>query len=219
MGSAAIKGVVQRYITAPREEGFAVLSVTLPNGSSARICGRGLAGLATGQDVEAVGSWTTHQKWGKQFAATRIRIVAPETSVGMARWLSETAVPGLPARLAAMLVEAFGADVGNHVISGDPLARTVLGDWFETASRALLAQKAEEALGPQLAEIGVGPEVRERIFLEYGVKASERITRDPYQMVHEIEGFSFAAADRIAKATGPQLLSRARLVAAARDAL
>lgn len=219
MNGNAIKAVVERYISQPGEGGFAVLSVRLPGGAKTRICGRGLAGLAAGQTIEVTGAWTTHQRWGKQFRANDVRVVAISGEEGVSRWLAEAGLPGVDEAEADRLVGILGKDAPARIVTGDEAARTALGDRFDSVRAVLSERHAEMAIGPRLAANDIGPELRARIFRTYGLQSADRIARDPYALVDDVEGMTFAVVDRLAQATGMALLSRARLTAAAVDAL
>lgn len=218
MKAAALKGMVERYITQPRDDGFAIISIALPSGGRAKICGKGLGGLSSGQNVEFEGSWTTHQKWGRQFRADSIRVMIPEEGSGLKRWIVETGIPGVSEEMAHTLVDTLGSDTVSLVAVGDPRARAILGSRFEEAQRLMIMHKAESAFGPLLAEYDIGPALREKVFHAYGLQTARQIETDPYRLV-DIEGISFAAAERIAQATGVAGLARPRLIAAAIDAL
>lgn len=218
MSATALRGTVERYISQPREEGFAILSITLPSGTRVKVCGKGLAGLADGQAVEFRGQWTTHQRWGRQFRASDVRVEIPDDLAGLKRWLVDVGIPGVPSETAHDLVDRLGKDVVALIVVGDDRARGILGSRFDEARRVMTMHKAEAAFGPLLAEHDIGPELRRRIFHTYGLQTARQIEQDPYRLV-DINGVSFATADRIAKATGVAGLSRTRLIAAAVDAL
>lgn len=218
MGAQALKGTIDRYISPPREEGFAVLSVSLPGGTRARICGKGLAGLAAGQSFEATGQWTTHQKWGKQFRTADLHVVIPDVGAGLRRWLVDIAGDVIDAATADRLVDALGDDTVGCIATADDRARAILGADLPEAQRIMVRHKAEAAFGPQLAASKIDRETRERIFERYGLQTARQISEDPYLLV-DIEGISYADADRIANATGLRQIGRSRLVAAAIDAL
>jgi len=218
MSMQALSGTIDRYISEPRDEGFAVLSITLPGGARARVCGKGLGGLTRGQTVEATGQWTTHQKWGRQFRANDLKIVVPDTSEGLRAWLFEVGIPGVGEPLADRLVTRFGVDVVASIAAGEPDAREMLGARFAEAQRLMVQHKAEAAFGPVLTASRIDREMRSRIFERYGLQTAKQIEEDPFRLV-DIEGISYADADRIANATGLRKIGRSRLVAAAIDAL
>lgn len=219
MSATAIKGCIDRYISQPREEGYAILSITLPTGGRVKICGKNLAGLSSGQNVEVTGRWSNHARFGKQFVAQDIRTIVPEDGEALVAWLIETGVPGIGEDVARQLVATFGERTIEHIAVGDARATTLLGPLFHEAQRVMLTNRAEAAFGPLLAGHDIGPTLREKIFQQYGLSTAKCIDEDPYRMVGDVEGVTFAVADRIAKATGVNLLSRSRLVAATIDAL
>ena len=219
MAENALKAIVERYISQPGDRGFAVLSVSLPGGTRTRICGNGLAGLAAGQTIEVTGSWTTHQKWGRQFRAKGMKILTTADEAGLRRWLTETGMPGVGGPAADKLVDELGMEAIQLIVTGDQRARDILGARFDDARTHLEMHQSEIAIGPRMAANDIGPELRDRIFRTYGIQTAERISRDPYRLVDDVEGMTFAVVDRFAKATGMGLVSRSRLVAAALDAL
>ncbi len=215
----ALKGTVDRYISQPKNDGFAVVAIKTPDGKSIRICGRGMGDLVSGQNVEVEGQWTTHPRWGKQFRANNIMAMVPEAGLGLRRWLVQVGIPGVGEVTASKLVAMFGSETISRIAGGDPMARELLGKRFEEAQKLMLERKAEEAFGPLLAEYDIGPELRRKIFEKYGLQTAKTIEENPYKLIADVEGIAFSTADRIAKATGVEQLSRTRLVAAAIDSL
>lgn len=219
MTAIAIKGTVERYVSQPREEGFAILAITLPGGKRAKIAGKGLGGLVEGQDIEATGNWSTHPRYGKQFRAQEVRAIVPEDGIGLQRWLAQSAIPGLGEATARRLVQIFGPDTVQRIAEGDSKAVALLGDRFPIAQRTMVAMRAEAVLGPILAEHDIGPAQRAAIFEKYDKDTEKRITNDPYALIADIEGITFESADRMAKAIGVHKTAPSRLRAAAIDAL
>lgn len=217
--STAIQGRVERYISQPRDGGFAILSIALPGGTRVKICGKGLAGLSSGQDIEVTGRWTTHARFGKQFVAQDVKTIVPEEGEGLVQWMLDGGIPGISAPIASALVELFADETISHIAAGDPRAMALLGNLAEDAQTIMVANRTEAALGAMLAGYDIGPTLRSKIFKHYGLQTAKCIEDDPYLIVGDVEGVDFASVDKMAKATGIDLLSRSRLVAAAIDAL
>lgn len=217
--SNALKGVVERYIAPPRDEGYAILSIKLPGGTSAKICGKGLGNLAAGQRIEVTGRWTTHQRFGKQFNVIDIKSEVPTQGVGLQKWLMQLGIPGVGEATALKLVKAFGEKTINSIVSGDAKAVEILGKNFDEAQKQMVLHKNEADLGPVLAEHEIGPATRKKIFEKYGEKTARLIQDDPYRLVSDIEGVAFATADKIANATGLDKFAPERITAALIDVL
>ena len=219
MSASALKGMVERYVSAPREDGYAIVSIRLPNGRRASICGPGLGGLTAGQDIEATGSWTTHPRYGDQFRATGVRDVVPDDLAGLRKWLVRTGIPGVGEATARRLVETFGTDVIRAIAASEPRAAIILGHRFEDARKAMAVTHAERTCGPLLAQCEVAASVARRIFEHYGEKSEAVLRGNPYRLICDVDGIAFATADRIAALVGVTLDGRSRLQAAAVDAL
>ena len=61
-----------------------------------------------GEELELVGSWTSHPKFGKQFQFTECRSLLPSTVEGIKRYLGSGLVKGVGPKMAERIVERFG---------------------------------------------------------------------------------------------------------------
>lgn len=213
-----LKGTVVRYISQPRDDGWAILAIRTPKGQ-AKICGKGLGGLKPGQVIEASGKWSSHPRYGEQFQANDVREIVPEDGAGLIRWLVQTGIPGVGEATARKLVALFGENTIARIAAGDDRAKELLGQRFADAQQTMVQNQAEAAFGPKLAEHDIGPALRAKIFKKYGLETAKQIEEDPYRLISDIDGIAFATADRIAQANGVNERSRSRLVAAAIDSL
>lgn len=219
MTAIAIRGTIERYISQPSDKGFSVLTITLPSGKRIKVTGKGLAQIEAGETVEITGKWTTHPKFGKQFRAKEIKPAPPEENVGLLRWLTQAAIPGVGETTVRKLIQEFGNETIDRIADADEAAIAILGERFYNAQRTMIAMRSEAGIGPILAEHDIGPPLRRQIFEKYGNEAASRIANDPYELAQDHEEISFAVAERIAKTLGSAEITPTRLKAAALDAL
>lgn len=219
MTNAAIQGTVERYLSGPSADGFAILSLRTPTGKLV-VKGRNVInGYGPGETVEITGTYKDHPKFGKQMEAVNSRAIIPSGTAGLEKWLVQTGIPGVGEATARKLIALYGTNVIDRIASRDQQAKEILGERYEAAVAKMIEHRAEEVMGPLLAEHDIGPTLRKKIFQHYGLSTAATINADPYRLIMDIEGIAFATADKIAGATGIAKLSRTRLIAAAIDVL
>lgn len=199
-----ITGIVQRIRFHSEETGFSVVSL-LPKGQKDAItlCGSA-AYLKEGEYLEATGQWKNDPRFGLQFKAERVEIVAPDSAEGMQRYLASGMVKGIGPHLAAVLVKAFGGDVFD-VIDNEPdrlLQLPGIGKKrVEAIKEAWKEQKSVRDIMVFLQSHGIGPNRAVKIYKIYGEESIVRIKQNPYFLT-EINGIGFKIADSIAMSVG-----------------
>ena len=66
--------------------------------------------VVEGELVRARGQWRKDRKFGRQFEASQIQAVAPNTSDGIRRFLASGLIDGIGKTYAKRIVEKFGTD-------------------------------------------------------------------------------------------------------------
>lgn len=215
-------GKVERYISGPTSDGFAILSLRLADGSKMSIKGRGvLVGFGIGDKLEVRGRLTTHPRFGSQVQAFDARVVsAPlDSTDALAKWIAEAGIEGIGKARAAAIADKLGENAVERIVRGDPLAKELLAKRYETVRSALTARYGEAKFGPKLTELGIGRQTRVKIYETFGTETGRVIEKDPYRLIMEVEGIAFRTADQIAAKAGMNKESDHRIMAAARDVL
>jgi len=215
-------GKVERYISGPTADGFAILSLRLKDGGKMSVKAKGvLVGFGIGDMLEVTGRMTTHPRFGNQLQAYDARTVCePLDSAGaLAKWISEAGIEGIGKARAAVIADRLGSDAVERIVRGDPLARELLGKRYETVRTALTARYGEAKFGPMLTQLGIGRQTRIKIYETFGTETGRIIEKDPYRLIMDVEGIAFRTADEIAARSGMSAESEYRIMAAARDVL
>jgi exodeoxyribonuclease V alpha subunit len=158
-----------------------------------------------GMPLKLRGAWVVDKKYGRQFEVASYQLDAPETVVGIERFLGSGLIPGIGPELARRLVDKFGKET-LEVIDHQP------GRLVEVAGiGAQRAQKLSEAFAAQrhiqdvmvfLRGHGVSSAFAARIYKKYGADSVNVVRQNPYRLAHEVWGIGFRTADAIAMQLG-----------------
>ena len=203
MEELQIEGTVEEVIYENETTGYRVFSLDC-NGLSVVAVGTCVS-IFPGELVNAVGSWTEHATYGRQFVCSEIEKSFPGELEGITKFLVSGAIKGIGPATAAKIVERFGED-SFDIIEHEPLQLTQIKGI--TKDRALkISESFRETLGTRetlmaLHELGITPAFAVKIAREYGPYAPEAVQQNPYRLWEDIEGFSFQNADNLALSFG-----------------
>ena len=103
-----IEGIIEKIIYKNTDNGYTVLEMTSEGNSVVTV---GILPLvAEGELISVEGDWITHASYGKQFSVSSFTSSLPKTETAILRYLSSGIVPGIRAKTARILVEAFGPE-------------------------------------------------------------------------------------------------------------
>src|SRR6185436_10798280 len=103
-------GTLDRFLFQNNENGYSVFIVQTQNKEKITVTGC-VPGIQPGQQVDLVGSWSVHPKFGKQFQATKCSALQPTTINGLKKYLGSGLIKGIGPAYAEKLVDAFGSSV------------------------------------------------------------------------------------------------------------
>lgn len=167
-------------------------------------------GLREGDTVEAHGVWSTHPRWGRQFKAKEIAVVAPSDAAGAVEWCRGR-LPGVGRKIATEMVERWPPPELWEVLRGDydvegtsPLV-TIRGITHERAHEIAAAYRQHEAerdLMVALKSYGLTDGQCAQVVQAYGAAAPQRLREDPYALIDELHGWGWKRADALALRMG-----------------
>lgn len=200
-----VLGVVERITYHNPENGYCVLKVAVADRRE-ELTVVGFTGpIHIGSSIAARGRFCRHPKYGQQLEATQITETAPTTPAGLQRYLASGVVKGVGPKTAEALVEAFGNEV-LEVIHRDPqrvAAVTGVGQRrAKLLSQAFNNQENRAEIERFLLEHNIGSSLAHKIINTYGLDTIEQISKNPYQLAHDINGVGFSTADSIALGLG-----------------
>jgi|tagenome__1003787_1003787.scaffolds.fasta_scaffold20983856_4 exodeoxyribonuclease V alpha subunit len=191
---------------------FAVLEGVTEEGETVRVTGA-LAHVHEGETVELGGDWREHERFGRQFVVTAVRLREPVSENALLGVLS--AVKHVGPFGAQFLLDRHGAEV-LEIVDADPGARLreipgIGKRKVPAAVKSWQEVRALRALRMFLDANGVAASAASRVAKALGPDAVEVLTQDPYRLT-ELEGIGFATADALARALGtpPDAPSRLR---------
>ena len=177
-----------------------------------------LFGVVPGMDVQMVGEWTDHPKYGHQFKATSHRAAKPSTVESLTIYLQEM-VNGIGPHLARQITNHYGTRTTEamndpHLLFqvhgiGQKKARAIVASWQEhEAERAIL-----EDLLAFFVENGLPTSLAHKAFDKWKFSAPQKLRDNPYNLM-ELDGVAFKRADAIALKLGFPVTSPFRVDAA-----
>lgn len=204
-----LTGEVERITYESEATGFRVLKVGSLEGpagkrSSVTVVGM-LPPVGSGTRVRVTGDFRQDPKHGEQFRAETLVTLAPETLVGLERYLGSGLIPGIGPAFAKRIVSAFG--MGSLAMLDHEPDRLKLipgmGERrIEEVKKAWASQRAISNVMLLLQTHGASPALAARIYKHYGDRAASVVQEAPYRLAMEVRGIGFKTADRIAKSLG-----------------
>ncbi len=204
-----LTGEVERITYESDATGFRVLKVGSlegPNGKRGSVTVVGmLPPVGSGVRVRVTGEFRQDPKHGEQFRADTLVTLAPETLVGLERYLGSGLIPGIGPAFAKRIVSAFGMDSLSMLDHEPERLRLIPGlgeKRIQEVKKAWASQRAISNVMMLLQTHGASPALAARIYKHYGDSAARVVQESPYRLAMEVRGIGFKTADRIAKSLG-----------------
>jgi exodeoxyribonuclease V alpha subunit len=112
-----LQGTVQRIRFTNQESFFTVASLGVEAETDSVTIVGVLPGLAQGMRIRVDGEWQEDRRFGRQFRAMKYVEVVPATCEGVVAYLSSGFIPGIGPKLALRIVDVFGAQTLDIVLS------------------------------------------------------------------------------------------------------
>ncbi len=198
-----INGVVEEIIYRNPDNGYSVIILDY-NGEMITAVGR-FPVLNEGENVEMVGSFTKHAKYGEQFSATNCKVAPPDTLDGIIRYLSSGLIPGIGPVTAQNIVNHFGKATLD-IIEYSPYRLTevkgISKNKAEDIIRAFGQIRGMQDSIMMMQKYNISTNLALKIYNTYGERTENVLSTNPYKLVEDVEGVGFATADRIAQSMG-----------------
>lgn len=216
--AASLRGRVVRVNFVSENADFAILRVETDDDFRKQFTCRGplcLAGtVQVGDTVQVEGKWVDNERYGRQIEAEAIMPYMPSTSEGIYAWLKDGHVQSVGVRTVDKLREAFGDDLVGAI--GDSSLMQAGGiDPAKADAISIAWQAAQSSTQIQtfiwLRGLKLGPKVADAIISTYGHDTVARVTEDPWDLCHVVDGVGFKTADELARALGVEANSTSRV--------
>ena len=175
-----------------------------------------------GEQVEMLGEWSTHSAYGKQFSVKEIKKIAPDSKIGLIRYLASGIIKGIGPSTARRIVEKFGMDSLDVIRYNPDNLRQVEGIGASKASA--IAQNFNEQFDMQekmsfLLKFNISVSLAHKIIKYYKNETQSVVENNPYILASDIEGVGFLTADKIANQVGITHNSEERIKAGVKHIL
>ena len=160
-----------------------------------------MPGLRVGEHIKVWGRRQKNKKHGPQFSVERFVEVSPSTRKGILKYLSSGFVEGIGNGLAERIVNRFGEDTLDIIEKKPERLTEVEGIGLKRSLQIRKTFGDKKALRDALVFLqghGLNMGQAQRVFQKYGSNAINEVSRNPYQLVVDIQGVGFLTADRIA---------------------
>ena len=209
-----ISGTVEDITFRNEQSGFTVLELDADD--DLVIAVGVLPPLNSGEEVHMYGHWTTHPKFGRQFAAESCESKMPSGASAILRYLSSGAVKGIGPSTATKIVEASG-DRTLEIIENQPLRLAeIRGISKDKALQISEDFRSHFGLREAMAFLGqyrINPNQALAVWKKFGAGCTELIRENPYVLCADGLNIGFERADAIAMSMDKSPDSGSRIIA------
>lgn len=201
----SVTGYIDHIIFRNEENGYTVFVMKGVEGEEELTCVGTFPVINQGGAIEAVGSYTNHHVYGKQFQISSFTEKMPQDALAMERYLGSGAIKGIGAALAGRIVRHFGEDT-IRIVEEEPERLAEVKGISEKKAREIAAQTAEKADMRKammfLQKYGISLNLGAKIYQKYGDSVYSVLQENPYRLADDISGVGFKIADEIAGRIG-----------------
>lgn len=209
-----LKGEIRNVIFRSEETGYTVLDLKCEDGIFT-VVGT-MPPVSEGQNLRVEGDFRTRSMYGRQFTAEKVYVSSPSRIDGIVRFLGSGLIKGLGPVTAQAIVDRHGVNALEAMKYPVEIAK-VKGISLKRATEFCLGysglQKMQSAV-MFLQGLGITVNLALKIYRVYGDATEERVRKNPYSLVDDVDGIGFQTADRIAGELGVARDSDYRICAA-----
>ncbi len=200
-----LTGQIERITYTNPENGYTIAQVKVRGEKRVVSIVGNLIDPMPGEIVELQGQWKIHSKYGEQFEVEAYRTTVPATIHGIKKYLGSGLIKGIGPVMAGRIVSQFGKktlDIIENDIEKLSEVSGIGGKRIEMIQTAWEEQKEIRTVMMFLQSHQVSTGYAIKIFKQYGDRAIDVVTENPFQMATDIFGIGFITADKIAANIG-----------------
>lgn len=209
-----LKGEIRNVIFRSEETGYTVVDLKCEDGMFT-VVGT-MPPVSEGQNLRVEGDFKTRSMYGRQFTAEKVYVSSPSRLDGIVKFLGSGLIKGMGPVTAQSVVDRYGVDALEKMKYPVEIAK-VKGISLKRATEFCLGYAKLEKMQSAvmfLQKLGITIGLALKIYRVYGDVAEERVRRNPYSLVDDVDGIGFQTADRIAGELGVARDSDYRICAA-----
>lgn len=203
MSQEKLLAKIDRYVYHNKENSYAIVRVLTVDKINETIVGY-LPMLSEDIFYEFLGSWTNHEKFGRQFKVESYTKSNIETKDGLISYLSSSIFTGIGPVTARKIVDELGSDAIKKILDDKTILRQFgLNNIRLTRFHQQLKEnQANELILIELYNYNIAGKTAMKILNKYGILTIEKLEENPYRLIKDIDGIGFLKADEIAKKMG-----------------
>ena len=195
-----IQGAISAVVYQNYENGYAVLRLNVGGGQSVTVVGT-IPMPAVGERLMVTGKWSTHSSYGRQFEAEFLERLLPQTAMEILSYLSSRVIKGIGPRMAARIVDCFGANT-LAIMEREPERLAEVSGISREKARSIGEEFKLQVGIRKIMEFfslhHLPAELAVRTYKLYGDSTIELLYDDPYLLMDEGLDAPFGAVDRFA---------------------
>lgn len=161
--------------------------------------------ISEGESINVTGSWTVHPDYGEQLHVTSYETILPTDESAILDYLSSGIIYGVKAATAKKIVDYFGCDALNIMLT-DPMRLSEIKGISESRAekigKSYLEIQSMQSIMMFLQQYGISTGLAVKVHSILGSGAVSQIKENPYILCDMVDGISFKTADGIAHARG-----------------
>jgi exodeoxyribonuclease V alpha subunit len=205
LGLETIEGTLERITFQNEANGWTVARLHVTGQKAPVTIAGTMPTVHTGETLRLAGSWKQHPQYGRQFQVAQYQALMPGTIPGLKKYLGSGLLKGVGPVWAEHLVNTFGFDT-LEVLERSPEKLLCIPGMGKARAQAIAAAWHEQAALKDLMEFlqtqGLPVALALRIVKRYGDDAVAVVRAQPYRLIEEVFGVSFAVADQLAQRMG-----------------
>lgn len=161
--------------------------------------------LSEGEQVSMTGVWTNHPEYGEQFKVSYYESILPTDEQSILDYLSSGVIYGIRAKTAEKIVQKFGVDSLNILLTDPMRLSEIKGISAEKAKKigqSYLELQSMQSLLMFCQQYGISTNLAYKVHQILGSGAITQIQENPYILSDAVDGISFKTADNIAMLRG-----------------
>lgn len=199
-----IPGTVTEIIYQNPDNGYTVCEIDSPTEGLFAATGY-MPYLGEGENVLVTGNWTFHPNYGDQFKIQYYECVLPTDESSILEYLSSGVIYGIRRKTAEKIVERFGTEALEIILSDPERLSEIKGISRERAIKigeSYLEIQSMQGIMMFLQQYGISTQMSVKVHQALGGNAVNIIKENPYILADKVNGITFKTSDTIAHLMG-----------------
>lgn len=195
-----ITGIVTSIIYRNEENAYSIMAVKTDD--SDITCVGTMPFFDVGDNVEIIGDFVYHDKYGEQILVSKIKLLKPKGRNAVVTYLANSNIKGIGKKTATLIYDTF-ADQSLDIVYNHPeKLKEIPGigkKKIEDIKRTSEESRDSRNTMLYLQSLNISYKLAMKIYKVYGEDSIDIIKTNPYKLVYDISGIGFAMADNIAR--------------------